>query len=118
VCHRKLDDCIALWRYKYIWGSLLGILVLVGYTDAGDQTSKGGARGEQTLREDVHELRCHGHMQNADITDGHAFLHKVEVDLNMLHALVLNGVGGEVDSADVVTIDEDALRQRSVELLK
>jgi hypothetical protein len=57
-------------------------------------------------------------VQDTDITDGHAFLHKVEVDLDMLHALVLNGVGGEVDGADVVTVDDCALRQRSVELLK
>jgi hypothetical protein len=41
-----------------------------------------------------------------------------EVDLDMLHALVLNGVGGEVDGADVVEVDECALRQQSVELLK
>jgi hypothetical protein len=33
----------------------------------------------------------------------------VEVDLDMLHTLVLNGVGGEIDGADVVTIDESAL---------
>jgi hypothetical protein len=38
----------------------------------------------------------------------HAFPHKVEVDLDMLPVLVLNGVGG----------DEGALHQRSVELLK
>jgi hypothetical protein len=36
----------------------------------------------------------------------------------MFRALVLNGVGGEVDGADVVTVDECALHQRSVELLK
>jgi hypothetical protein len=48
-------------------------------------------------------------MQDTDITDGHAFLHKVEADLDMLRALVLNGVGGEVDGADVVTVDEGAL---------
>jgi hypothetical protein len=42
----------------------------------------------------------------------------VEVDLNILHALVLNGVGEEVDGADVVAIDESALHQRSVKLLK
>jgi hypothetical protein len=53
-----------------------------------------------------------------DITDGHTFPHKVEVDLDMLHALVLNGIGGEVDGTDVVTVDEGALYQRSVELLK
>jgi hypothetical protein len=57
-------------------------------------------------------------VQDADITDGHAFPHKVEVDLDMLCALVLNGVGGEVDDADIVAVDECALRQRSVEILK
>jgi hypothetical protein len=57
-------------------------------------------------------------MQDMDITDGHAFPHKVEVDLGMLRALVLNGVGGEVDGVDIVAVDECALRQRSVELLK
>jgi hypothetical protein len=57
-------------------------------------------------------------VQDADIIDGHAFLHNVEVDLDMLHALVLNGVGGEVDDADVITVDDGALRQWSVELLK
>jgi hypothetical protein len=55
------------------------------------------------------ELGCHRYVQDADITDGHAFPHKMEVDLNMLCALVLNGVGGEVDGADVVVVDEGAL---------
>jgi hypothetical protein len=57
-------------------------------------------------------------VQDADIIDGHTFPHKVEVDLDMLHALVLNGVDGEIDGADVVAVDEGALYQRSVELLK
>jgi hypothetical protein len=57
-------------------------------------------------------------VQDADITDGHAFPHKVEVNLDMLRALVLNGVSGEVDGTGVVTVDEGALRQWSVELLK
>jgi hypothetical protein len=57
-------------------------------------------------------------VQDTDITDGHAFQHKVEVDFDMLHVLVLNGVGGEVDGTDVVAVDEGALCQRSVELLK
>jgi hypothetical protein len=52
-----------------------------------------------------------------DITDGHSFPHKVEVDLDMLRALVLNGVGGEVHGTDVVAVDEGALHQQSVELL-
>jgi hypothetical protein len=48
-------------------------------------------------------------MQDVDIIDGNTFPDKVEVDLNMLHTLVLNMVGGEVDDADVVTVDECAL---------
>jgi hypothetical protein len=57
-------------------------------------------------------------VQDADITNGHTFPHKVEVDLDMLHPLVLNGVGGEVDDVGVVAVDEGALCQRSMELLK
>jgi hypothetical protein len=57
-------------------------------------------------------------VQDADITDGNAFPDEVEVNLDMLCALMLNGVGGEVDSADVVAVDESALRQRSMELLE
>jgi hypothetical protein len=58
------------------------------------------------------------HVQDADITDGYVFPHKVDVDLDMSGVLVLNGVGGEVDAADVIVVDESALRQQSVELLK
>jgi hypothetical protein len=47
-----------------------------------------------------------------------AFPHKVEVDLNMLRALVLNGVGGEVNGADIVAVDECTLHRWSMELLK
>jgi hypothetical protein len=57
-------------------------------------------------------------MHDTDIIDGHAFPHKVEVDLNMLHALMLDGVGGAVDDTDVIAVDEGAIRQRSEELLK
>jgi hypothetical protein len=53
-----------------------------------------------------------------NITDSHAFPHKLEVDFDMVHVLVLNEFSGEVDSADVVVVDEGALRQRTVELLK
>jgi hypothetical protein len=57
-------------------------------------------------------------MQDVDFIDGHAFPHKVEVDLDMLRALLLNGVGGEVDGTGVVAVDEGALPQQSVDLLK
>jgi hypothetical protein len=57
-------------------------------------------------------------VQDTDITDGHVLSHNVEVDLDMLRTLVLNGVGGEVDGIDVIVVDEGALRQWSVEFLK
>jgi hypothetical protein len=43
---------------------------------------------------------------------------KVEVDLDMLCALVMNEIGGEADGADVVTVDEIVFWQWSMELLE
>jgi hypothetical protein len=80
-----------------------------------DRNSKNKELGRPFVKMSVN---CHRHVQDADIIDGHAFPYNVDVNLDMLHALVLNGVGGEVDGTDVVTVDEGALRQRSVELLK
>jgi hypothetical protein len=57
-------------------------------------------------------------MQDTDITNGNTFPDEVKVDLDMIHTLVLNGVGGEVDGADVIAVDESALGQRSMELLE
>jgi hypothetical protein len=50
-------------------------------------------------------------MQDTDITNGNTFPDEVKVDLDMIHTLVLNGVGGEVDGADVIAVDESALGQ-------
>jgi hypothetical protein len=49
------------------------------------------------------------HMQDVKITDGNAFPDEVEVDLGKFCTLILNGVGGEVDDADVITVDESDL---------
>jgi hypothetical protein len=57
-------------------------------------------------------------MPDVGIADGNKFLDEVEVDLNMLGALILNGVSGEVDGAAVVAVDESALRQQGMELLE
>jgi hypothetical protein len=48
-------------------------------------------------------------VKDTDITNGNTFPDEVEVDLDMLCTLVLNGVGGEVDDTVVVTVDESAL---------
>jgi hypothetical protein len=44
-------------------------------------------------------------MEDTNVPDGNTLADKVKINLNMLGALVLNRVGGEVDDADVVTID-------------
>jgi hypothetical protein len=55
-------------------------------------------------------------MKNPNITDSHSVTNEMQVNLHMLRPLMLNWVGGEVHSADVVTIDERALGERAVKL--
>jgi hypothetical protein len=57
-------------------------------------------------------------MEDADLTDGDLLSNKVENNLHMLGALMLNGVGGEVDGADVVAVDQRAQRQQILELME
>jgi hypothetical protein len=56
--------------------------------------------------EDVGEL---GGRQDMNISDGDTLANEVEINLNMLRALMLDGVGGEVDCADVVAVDQGSL---------
>jgi hypothetical protein len=42
---------------------------------------------------------------------------EVQVDLHMLRALMLHGIGGEVNRADVVVVDEGGVLKGAVELL-
>jgi hypothetical protein len=44
-------------------------------------------------------------MQNPNLTEGDTLPNKVEINLNVLHALMLDQIGGEVDNTDVVTIN-------------
>ncbi len=46
------------------------------------------------------------------------FADKVRINLNMLGALVLNDVGGEIDGADIVAVDKCAPRWWSLELVE
>jgi hypothetical protein len=57
-------------------------------------------------------------MEDADLADGDLLSNKVEINLHMLDALMLNGVGEEVDDADVVTVDQRAPRQQTLELME
>lgn len=53
---------------------------------------------------------------NTDILDSNTLMDKVKINFNMLHALVLDEVDGEVD--DVIVVDKRALDERVVELLE
>jgi hypothetical protein len=45
-------------------------------------------------------------------------LDEIKINLHMFCALILNGVGGEVYGADIVTVDESAARWQSLELMQ
>ena len=55
-------------------------------------------------------------MEDPNIADSNPVANEVQVDLHMLRPLMLDGVDGEIHSADVVTVDERALGERAVEL--
>jgi hypothetical protein len=57
-------------------------------------------------------------MKDADLTDSNLLSDEMKINLHMLYALMLNGVGGEVHSADVIAVDESATRWRSLELMQ
>jgi hypothetical protein len=56
----------------------------------------------QLFGEDAGELRGCRDVEDANFSDGDALADKVEINLNMFGALMLNGIGGEVDHANVV----------------
>jgi hypothetical protein len=51
-------------------------------------------------------------------TKSHLFANKVNVELDVFRPAVMNGVGGEIDSGDVVAVDNGSLVDRTRELLK
>jgi len=51
-------------------------------------------------------------VKHMDDPKGDPFSDEVKVDFHMLGTLMLNGVGGEVDGADVVAVDEAGRIQR------
>jgi hypothetical protein len=75
-------------------------------------------RGGETLREDVGELRCRQDMEDADLTDDYILSDKMKINLHVLGALMLNGVGGYVHNTDIVVVDKCAPRWRDLELME
>jgi hypothetical protein len=56
--------------------------------------------------------------EHVDIADINTLTDEVEVYLHALRALVLHGIGGEVDRADVVAVDWADICGTGVKLLK
>jgi hypothetical protein len=57
-------------------------------------------------------------MENPNLTKGHLFANEVNVDLDVLRSLVVDGVGRHVDGADIVAEDNGGGGQLDVELLE
>jgi len=57
-------------------------------------------------------------MKNADVTNINPFPDKVEINLDMLCALMLDQVGRQVNSTDVVTVHQGRLGEWAMELKK
>jgi hypothetical protein len=47
-------------------------------------------------------------MMNADILNSNTLIDDVKTDINMFHALVVDGVDTEVDGADIIAVDKHA----------
>jgi hypothetical protein len=56
-------------------------------------------------------------MEDADLIDVNLLSNKMEINLHMLGALMLNGVGGEVHDVNVVVVDKSAPRRQALELM-
>ena len=57
-------------------------------------------------------------MENTDFPQGDLLADKVDVDLDMLGATMMDRVGGHIDRADVVTINKRRRSNGDVELLE
>ena len=62
-------------------------------------------RSGQPLSEYVRKLRRRWDMKNTNITNDNVLVDEVEINLDMLRALMLNRVSGQVDNTDIVTIN-------------
>lgn len=70
------------------------------------------------LGEDVSILRFNRNMENSHCTGSNLVTNKVEIDLNMFGVLMLYRVGGEVDGADIVVVDQGGVGRKHMKLMK
>jgi hypothetical protein len=73
-------------------------------------------RGRKALGEDVGVLGYCRNMKYPYVAEGDPVPNKVEINLNVLRSLMLNWVGGEINSTNVVTVDQCGTARRVVKL--
>jgi hypothetical protein len=50
-------------------------------------------------------------VEDTNVSHNNAFMNEVEINPNMLGVMILDVVGGEVDSAEIVAVDQSAPQQ-------
>ena len=55
-------------------------------------------------------------MKDADSSCSNTLPNKVEINLDVLGALMMNGVGRHVDSADIIAVNQGSLTERNMQL--
>ena len=73
-------------------------------------------RGRKTLGENVNVLRRRRNVKNPNVTEGNLLSNKVEIDLNVLRPLMLYWIAGEIDSTDIIAIDQSGTARRALKL--
>jgi len=94
----------------------LSLIGSIANGQAGPKLLEQGSR--KTFGEDVGVLRCRRDMENSNVTKGNLLSNKMEIDLNMLRPLMLHRIAGEIDSTNVVTVDQSSTVRRTLELNK
>ena len=59
-----------------------------------------------------------GNVKNLNTPKGHLLADEVNVELDVLSVLVMNRIGGEVNSRDVVAVEDRGLRDVAKQLLE
>jgi hypothetical protein len=90
----------------------------LSYTDVETGPKLDENYGRKPLGEDVDEMRSGRDTENASNTDSDTLTDEVEVVLHVLRALMLHGIGGDVDHVDVVAIDKGHTHDGAVDITK
>jgi hypothetical protein len=60
----------------------------------------------QPFCHNISELLSSWYLQNPYVAEGHTLVDEVDVQLNVLGAMMMNGVGRYVDGGDIVAVDQ------------